>query len=233
MPMNRPGSGFVRITTPSRAATAAMNPGRATHPNLAAEALGVGVCRALMKAGTSTSWTDGGDHDGCERRLGEVFEQPGQEEQRDDGQARGEQPRDLRAAAGVASTAVLERLPLTTMPLHRPEARLALPSADQLPRLASMRWASTGAVGLGRSQSPPPMRSASRRCRRRPARRRPRAQCRASRAVAHRSRSNPMVGTSSPATFPRAQSRPRPPRRRSEPERRERAAQPNDHRQRG
>ena len=48
----------------------------------------------------STSCDDGGDDDGRQRRLGKILEQPGEKQQRHDGQGRGEHSRDLAARAG-------------------------------------------------------------------------------------------------------------------------------------
>src|SRR4051794_33719793 len=61
----------------------------------------------------------------------------------------------VRAPAD-ASTAVLERLPLTAMPLQRLEARLAPPSPTRS-RLASMRWLSRrGETGEAMAEALPP-----------------------------------------------------------------------------
>ncbi len=70
-------------------------------------------------------------------RFGQVLEQRGQEEQRHDGHRRDEQPGHLRARPPPAFTAVLDRLPFTTIPLARPEPMFAAPSPSSS-RLASI-----------------------------------------------------------------------------------------------
>ena len=97
-------------------------------PELAAEALGVRVVE-VDQDGHVDKLDDRGDHDGGQCCLGQVLEEPGEEEQRHNGEGARDQPESCVRAPAVAFTAVLERLPLTTMPLLRPEARLAPPSA--------------------------------------------------------------------------------------------------------
>ena len=70
---------------------------------------------------------DGGDHHRGERRLGQLLEEPGEEEQGDDRQHGGREAGELRLAPAPPFTAVFDRLPFTTMPLARPAPRLAIP----------------------------------------------------------------------------------------------------------
>jgi hypothetical protein len=76
------------------------------------------------------------DHDRCERCLGEVFEEPGEHEQREDRERGDDQTRELGSPPAEPLTAVFERLPFTTMPLESPAAMFAPP------RPSSSRFAS-------------------------------------------------------------------------------------------
>ena len=68
-------------------------------PELAAEALGVRVVE-VDQGGHVDELDDRGDHDGGQCRLGQVLEEPGEEEQRHNGQGGRDQPRQLRARTG-------------------------------------------------------------------------------------------------------------------------------------
>ena len=99
-------------------------------------------------------------------------------------------------APAEALTAVFERLPATTIPLQRPEATFAPPSATSS-RLASIRSGRRPRTPWPRP-APRRTRSASRRGRRRPARRRRRARCRAAPSDGSPLAIEPTVGTSRP-----------------------------------
>ena len=127
MPMNRPGS-VSNTSTPSIAATAARKSaraaGRRSPPSRPVQT------RVQPAQGGDVDQLDhGGDDDGGERRLGQLLEQPGEEQQRHDRQHRDDQAGDLAACAPAPPlTAVFDRLPLTTIPLQSPAPRFAAPS---------------------------------------------------------------------------------------------------------
>ena len=64
---------------------------------------------------------------GRERRLRQLLEEAGEDRKRDDRERGDDQARELAGAPAPPLTAVLERLPLTTIPLARPAARFAPP----------------------------------------------------------------------------------------------------------
>ena len=88
----------------------------------------------------------------AERRLGQVLEQAGEEQQRDDRQHRHDQARQLGAGAAEPLTAVFDRLPLTTMPLPEPGAEVGGAEADQLAVGVDLVVVA-GGVGLGRAEA--------------------------------------------------------------------------------
>ena len=92
------------------------------------------------------------DHDRRQRRLRQLLEQAGQQQQRDDRQRGDDQPGELRSCAPAPPlTAVLDRLPLTTIPLDRPAPRLARAEAEQLAVGVDLVVLARG-VGLRRAQ---------------------------------------------------------------------------------
>ena len=168
---------------------------RARHPAvLAAEAPGVGVVE-LHEGAHVDELDDGGDDDGGERGLGQILEEPGEEEQRDDGQGRRKQPRSLRARTGRRVDGRLGEAAADHHAAGHPGGEVGAPEGHQL------------AVGVescpaSRRPSPPPApprtRSASRRSRRRPVGRRHRARCRARPSDGRPLAIDPTVGTSRP-----------------------------------
>ena len=76
-------------------------------------------------------------HHDPDEQAGEGVEQAGEEQQGEDGEAATTSPDTWERAPAEPFTAVLERLPFTTMPLDRPDPRLAAP------RPSSSRLAST------------------------------------------------------------------------------------------
>ena len=74
MPMKRPGS-VSKTSTPSRAATAAMKSGAGREAVDPAEPAACRGGRGGRRARDVDELDHGGDHDGGERRLGEVLEE--------------------------------------------------------------------------------------------------------------------------------------------------------------
>ena len=130
MPMNSPGS-VSKTSTPSRAATAAMKSGRATHPYWRPRRR-VYVSVQLDERGHVDELDDRGDDHRRERRLGSSSNSPVRNSSVTTVRPAASSPESWVRAPAEPLTAVFDRLPLTTMPLDRPEARLAAPSADQL-----------------------------------------------------------------------------------------------------
>ena len=95
--MNRPAS-VSKIEHPEQCGDGGDEVGACDPPELAAEALGVGVVELDQARHVDEPDHRGDDHGG-ERRLGKVLEEPRQEEQRDHGEARRDERRELRAGA--------------------------------------------------------------------------------------------------------------------------------------
>ena len=135
MPMTRPGR-VSKSRTPSSARGGGEEVDPAGDPYTLGQPPGPHPPQTLQR-GDVDQLDDRGDDDGRQRRLGQLLEESGQEEQghhREHGRG---QTRDLDLAPAPPLTAVFDRLPLTTMPLASPAPRLAAP------RPTSSRFAST------------------------------------------------------------------------------------------
>ena len=95
MPMNRPGS-VSNTSTPSIAATAATKSGRAATPRRGPADRRSGSSAAQRADVDQLDHRR--DHDRRQRRLGQLLEQAGEEQQRDDRQHRDDEAGELRAA---------------------------------------------------------------------------------------------------------------------------------------
>ena len=87
------------MSTPSMAAMAATKSGRAAIPSCWPRTT---TRASRRRAAMSTSSMHGRDHDGGERRLRQLLEQPGQEEQGHDRERGDDQAGDLALGAGAA-----------------------------------------------------------------------------------------------------------------------------------
>ena len=126
MPMKRPGS-VSKTSTPSSAATRRQEVGPRGDAEDAPGAARVEAVELDERADVD-ELDQRRDHDRGERRLRQLLEQAGEEEQRDDRQHGDDEAGQLRAARRAEPlTAVFERLPLTTMPLESPAPRFAAP----------------------------------------------------------------------------------------------------------
>ncbi len=100
MPMNRPGS-VSKTSTPKSAATAATKSARGGDRERRCRRPGVDAVEPPDRRDVD-ELDHRGDHDGRERRLGEVLEQAREEEQRHDRERGDREARDLRLGAGRA-----------------------------------------------------------------------------------------------------------------------------------
>ena len=98
MPITRPGS-VSKTSTPSIAATAATKSGRAAMPSRLSTH---DDTPEPPERGDVDQLEHGRDDDGGERRLGQLLEQAGEEEQRHDGQPGHDQPGHLTLGTGAA-----------------------------------------------------------------------------------------------------------------------------------
>ena len=75
---------------------------------------------------------DGGDDDGGQRRLGQVLEQAGEEQQRDDGQHGDDEPGHLRPGTGGTVHRRLRQAAVDDHPRGQPTAEVRRAESDQL-----------------------------------------------------------------------------------------------------
>ena len=152
MPMKRPGQ---RVEDRARRAARRSRRGSraARRCRRCGPAAGCDAGRARRSARDVDELDDGGDDDRGERRLGQLLEQAGEEQQRDDRERGDDEPRQLRAwRRREPLTAVFDRLPLTTMPLERPGAEVRGAEAEQLAVGVDLVVVA-GGVRLGRAEA--------------------------------------------------------------------------------
>ena len=149
MPITRPGR-VSKTSTPSIAATAAMKSGRAAMPSCLARA--TTTRRSRRSAAMSTSSMHGRDDDGGERRLGQLLEQAGEEEQGHDRQRGHDQPGHLALGTGAAVDGGLREAAVDHHPARQARTEVCGPEAEQLGVGVDL-VVMPGGVGLGRPQA--------------------------------------------------------------------------------
>ena len=218
MPMNSPGS-VPKTSTPSSAARRRGSPG--ARPTRTGVRGAWCTCRrARRRRAHVDELDDGGDDDGGERRLGRSSNGPVRNSSATTVSTAASSPETCVRAPADALTAVLERLPLTTIPLRQAGGEVGAAERDQL--AVGVDPLAAGRVRLGRAEPFGERDQHHADPAARPAAGVARARRRAAPSDGRPLRSSPTVGTSSAEHLDRGDRRPRPPR--ADPGRPERPA---------
>ena len=149
MPMTRPGQ---RVEDEHARASRRRRRRSRAAPRCRAAGHGRRHARSRRSAAMSTSSMHRRDHDGGERRLGQLLEQAGQEQQRHDGQHGDDEPGDLALGPGAAVDGRLREAAVDHHAARQARSEVRGAEAEQLAVGVDLVVV-PGGVGLGRAQA--------------------------------------------------------------------------------